>query len=90
MRNQTLYVSGSQTRGRDPFEGRQILKKGRQNSKFKKLYFFVLTSQKKDVLLKIFLHLKGDKTFLRVSIFKHSFFGSPIKKVWEPLLYVVS
>ena len=49
--------SGSQTKGRDPFEGRQISKQGRQTLIFRKMGLYDQKSPKYSQ----FLHLKGRK-----------------------------
>ncbi len=46
-----LYISGSQTGGRDPFVGRGIISRGRERVKQMKCNFFV-------IIINIFQHYK--------------------------------
>ncbi len=77
--------SGSQTRGRNPFGGRQTSEKGRQISKFR---IYGLYGLKWSHFYKVFYFKRGSQdVFIGSTDFYKAIVGVANKNVWEPLDY---
>jgi hypothetical protein len=81
-----LWTSGSQTRGRDPFEGRQTYKKGRQ---IFKIWFFWSCGPKLSHFRRYFTSKRVARCLKGGQIFINNCRGRQPKKVWEPLLWTI-
>jgi hypothetical protein len=73
-----VYISGSQTSGRDPFEGRQFPEKGRQTMKLRIFKSILPNSSRIKALLCDILNLEDRK------ISKNKYVGRQPKKFENP------